>query len=242
MRPPISGNRIVYLFAVLFLWTLTACAPVGAGDSSEALSDILRSYPELKGHPVELATVGRVIDGDTFVTSEDNIIRLIGVDTPEVHGQEEAFGKEASNYSKRMLTGQKVYLIRDISETDRYGRLLRYVFIIGDSTMFNERLIADGFANRLTYPPDVLMAELFRDAERKARKEKLGLWAAEAEEHPKTAQPEATCKNPLIKGNINSRGDKIYHRPGDSHYEQTKPESWFCTEEEAVDAGFRAPK
>lgn len=236
------GNRALCLLSVLFLWTLTACAPASSGDSSEALSDILRSYPELKGHPIELATVGRVIDGDTFVTSEDDIIRLIGVDTPEVYGQVEAFGKEASNYSKRMLTGQRVYLIRDISETDRYGRLLRYVFLMGDSTMFNERLIASGLANRLTYPPDVLMANLFGDVERKARKEKIGLWASESEERPETAHPEAACQNPLIKGNINSRGDKIYHRPGDSHYEQTKPEIWFCTEEEAVDAGYRAPK
>lgn len=57
-----------------------------------------------------------------------------------------------------------------------------------------------------------------------------------------TAWISDACPNPAIKGNINSRGEKIYHVPGGRYYEQTKPEALFCTEEEAVHAGFRAPK
>lgn len=49
----------------------------------------------------------------------------------------------------------------------------------------------------------------------------------------------AACETPQIKGNINSRGDKLYHVPGGASYERTKPEAWFCSEAEAKAAGYR---
>src|SRR5690606_7166294 len=117
----------------------------------------------------EQATVRRVIDGDTFETTSGQRVRLIGIDTPEVHGKSEPYGKEASAFSKQHLTERKVWMFRDVSDTDRYGRLLRYIFLQGDTDMFNERLVAEGYAQPYTYPPDVLFAERFVDAALKAR-------------------------------------------------------------------------
>lgn len=45
-----------------------------------------------------------------------------------------------------------------------------------------------------------------------------------------------------IKGNINAKGEKIYHMPGSKYYDKTKPEAWFFTEQDAINAGYRAAK
>jgi len=207
---------------------------------------IWEAYPELDGRMPEAAVVKRVVDGDTFETDTGDKVRLVGADTPETHGKAEAYGKEASEYAKRSLTGQQVWLFRDVSETDRYGRLLRFVFLAGDDVMFNERLVREGYANVMTISPDVAMAERFVEAERAARSEGKGLWGMAGEDGNPSSDADAeavepSCPSPDIKGNINSRGDRIYHVPGSRSYEQTKPEVWFCTEEEAESAGFRAP-
>jgi micrococcal nuclease len=163
-----------------------------------------------------------------------------------------------------MLTGRTVWMFRDVSETDRYGRLLRFVFLPGDPLMFNERLVREGYANAATYPPDVSLAERFREAEREARSAGAGLWGGEAGKAAgadarangadgrtdgaggaagtEGGERSAACPSPDIKGNLNSRGEKIYHVPGSRYYDRTIAEVWFCTEEEAEAAGFRAPK
>lgn len=70
------------------------------------------------------ATVSRVVDGDTFQLSDRSKVRLVGVNTPESTNRHEQYGKEASNYTKTKLEGKKIWLQKDVSETDRYGRLL----------------------------------------------------------------------------------------------------------------------
>ena len=81
------------------------------------------------------ATVTRVVDGDTIHVSiggKDYKVRYIGVNTPEItFGKNEPLGKEAKNYNAKLVDGQTVYLVKDVSETDKYGRLLRYVFVGG---------------------------------------------------------------------------------------------------------------
>jgi micrococcal nuclease len=223
---------------------LMGCAEQPGNDGEADWAAIRQAYPELGERMPEHAVVKRVIDGDTFETAAGDKVRLIGADTPETFGKAEPYGKEASDYSKRELTGKGVWLFRDVSKTDRYGRLLRFAFLEGESLMFNERLIREGYANVMTVAPDVTMADRFVEAERAARRDGTGLWAATQEgsdAHP-NGDPGAACASPTIKGNINSRGDKIYHIPGSKSYEQTKPEAWFCTEEEARQAGYRAPK
>lgn len=122
--------------------------------------------------------VKSVIDGDTIVIDSDEHVRLIGVDTPEKAGPYttlEYYGEEATLYTESMLDKKTVYLAKDVSETDRYGRLLRYVYL-EDGTFFNLQLIEEGYANIATYPPDVKYADLFLEAGKIARETGKGLW------------------------------------------------------------------
>lgn len=124
------------------------------------------------------AVVRKVIDGDTFVIESGEKVRLIGIDTPEKAGpytQEEPFGKEASVFSKTLLEGQTVYLAKDTSDTDRYGRLLRYAYL-KDGTFVNLCLVEEGLATAVEFPPDTAYAEIFASAEADASKKKKGLW------------------------------------------------------------------
>src|SRR3954451_22120022 len=86
------------------------------------------------------ARVVRVVDGDTVVLTEIGKVRLIGIDTPEVYGQQECFGQEASAFAKRELPpGREVTFRLGVESRDRYGRALAYVWL-GDGRMFNELL------------------------------------------------------------------------------------------------------
>lgn len=186
------------------------------------------------------ATVKRVVDGDTFETTAGDKVRLIGVDTPETvkpNHPVEPYGKEASDYTKQLLTNQSIRLLYDIELRDRYGRLLAYVYL-EDGTFVNEMLIRDGYARIMTIPPNVKHAELFLQAEQDAREKDRGLWAIEPNQQDDKDLPSPDKK---IKGNINAKGEKIYHIPGSSHYERTHAEVWFATEVEAKTAGFRLP-
>lgn len=86
----------------------------------------------------------------------------------------ECYAEEAKKKNRELVEGKEVRLEKDVSETDRYKRLLRYLWI-GD-TMINELLVREGYASSSTYPPDVKYQERFREAERLAREEQRGLW------------------------------------------------------------------
>lgn len=120
--------------------------------------------------------VARIIDGDTIKLTNGNVVRYIGIDAPETFGRNECFSQEASDKNKELVLGKKVRLEKDISETDKYKRLLRYVYV-GD-LFVNRYLIRKGYARVSTYPPDVRYQEIFREAERKAKKDALGLWGS----------------------------------------------------------------
>lgn len=122
-----------------------------------------------------------VTDGDTFRIDYKGVstpVRMIGIDTPEVNHPSEpvqCYGKEASDKTKELLTGQEVVLEQDVSETDRYGRILAYVWLNGE--LINEKLVKEGYAFSSSYPPDVKYQERFNEAEKYARTNNLGLWA-----------------------------------------------------------------
>lgn len=128
---------------------------------------------------MEKVTVTRVIDGDSIVVTGDRRVRLILVDTPEsVHpdkSKNSAEGREASAYVKAFLSDQTVYLEKDVSDTDRYGRLLRYVYL-EDGTFVNEKIVRDGYGKIATFPPDVKYKDLILEAQRDAEKNNRGLW------------------------------------------------------------------
>jgi len=125
----------------------------------------------------ELVSVRKVIDGDTFVIARGERVRMIGVDTPETkHPQKpvQYFGKEASEFTSRMIEGKAVTLEYDWQRRDRYGRLLAYVYL-PDGTFLNAEIIKQGYGFAYTRYPFKYLDE-FRGYEREARENGKGLW------------------------------------------------------------------
>lgn len=207
------------------------------------------------------AIVTNVVDGDTFdimLNNKEERIRLLLVDTPETkHPTKpvQPFGPEASQFTKDTLEGKEVTVEFDVSERDKYGRLLAYIWI--DGKMFNEMLLEKGLARvAYIYAPNTKYVDEFYGIQKEAQKKGVGIWSLEnyaqedgfhadgkdsavKKQEGEVPQTDSDC---LIKGNINSKGEKIYHTPDSPSYKITKPEKWFCTEKEAQAAGFRAPK
>ena len=234
-------KHYIYLFSLLISIFLAGCSQPDSQltkNKDEFVAQIVSLYPELKDKNYETDIIKRIVDGDTYETSSGLKIRIIGVNTPEVFGKAQYYGREASNFSKKQLENQTVYLFRDVSDTDKYGRKLRYLFIQNDPVMFNETLLMEGYANTMTIPPDVMFAEKFVKLERESKANNKGLWG----ENRNSSSTQESCTNPKIKGNINSRNEKIYHAPYGRYYSQTKAEEMFCTEEEAIAAGYRKSK
>lgn len=121
-----------------------------------------------------LSVVERVYDGDTIQISTGEKIRYIGIDTTEVYPTIQCFSEEAKKANEDLVLGKEVGLEKDVSETDKYSRLLRYVYI-GD-VFVNDKLVRDGFAKVATYPPDVKYQQMFLESEKYARENNLGFW------------------------------------------------------------------
>ncbi len=130
----------------------------------------------------EKVLVTKVVDGDTFKIQSGQTVRMIGIDTPETKDPRRpvgCFGKEASSETKSLIEGSVVILQKDISETDKYQRLLRYIYLPlenGDLLFVQDYLIREGFAKILTYPPDVKYTERFLEAQEEAKLNNRGLW------------------------------------------------------------------
>ena len=125
----------------------------------------------------ETVKVVRVIDGDTIEIESGRKVRYIGINTPETHDPRkpvECFGKQAAAKNKELVEGKEVKLEKDVSETDRYSRLLRFVYI--DGIFVNDYLVRQGYAQIDTVSPDVAYAEQFKTAEKEAREYNRGLW------------------------------------------------------------------
>lgn len=152
--------------------------------------------PAVWADPVP-GTVTRVVDGDTIdvrIAGDTFRVRLIGIDTPESYPNHRvaiqsselgisddaviAMGKAASAHIRKILksAGNNVLVETDVEETDRYGRLLAYVWT-PDGEMVNLAMVRDGYATPLTIPPNVRYSEQFVEAFRNAREEGAGLWA-----------------------------------------------------------------
>ena len=127
--------------------------------------------------PEHLYLVTEITDGDTFWIDDQYKVRLIGVDAPESRDPNkpvECYAQAASRFLTDLLLNHQVTIEKDVSGTDRYGRLLRYVY--HDGVMVNELLVREGYARVATYPPDVKYQERFLVAERLAMDEGKGLW------------------------------------------------------------------
>ena len=127
----------------------------------------------------DMAIVARVIDGDTVELADGEHLRYIGMDAPETVNPKkpiQCFGPESSARNKELIEGKVVRLEKDVEDKDKYGRLLRYVWLGG--TMIDLELVKEGYARAYPYPPDTKYAKEFAAAEASAKVVRLGLWRA----------------------------------------------------------------
>ena len=203
--------------------------------------------------------VTRIIDGDTFVIENNIKVRLTGIDAPEIGT---CYATEATNFLKNLIKDKEIYLQKDISGTDDFGRLLRYAILRNnnpeeDDILINDLLIRSGYAMDYKSAPDNRYRDLFTSSRNIARRAEIGIWKECPEEsfeklleqdRRSTARLEENSKpknlDCLIKGNISTQGHgKTYFIPGCSNYSRVhidpnKGEKYFCTEAEAKEAGF----
>lgn len=159
---PWQDPKVVVLVFLIFIAALLS--------DDESLPE----YKDLDPH-----TVVKVIDGDTIELANGEKVRYIGIDTPEsVHPQKsvECFALQASKYNKDLVLDKVVKLEKDFSDRDKYGRLLRYVYV--DDKFVNLDLVAGGYAYSVSYPPDIKYQNIFENAEQMAMDRGEGLWTA----------------------------------------------------------------
>ncbi len=202
----------------------------------------------------------RVIDGDTIEVKDEAgakyKIRYIGIDTPEAT---EDYGDIATEKNKELVEGKVVKLEKDVSSTDKYGRILAYVYV-GD-IFINAYLVQEGYAQISTYPPDVKYADYFLELQQEAKENNKGLWGIEIVEEEKEQEEEPVVEEPAEEtqppeeeeetiapasegqycGSIKS---DVYHYPTCSSAKQINPENliWFVDENDAKAKGYRPCK
>ena len=204
--------------------------------------------------PSGAATVqgtAKVVDGDTLVVQGERI-RLHGIDAPEAaqtcrrsNGKPWPCGKGAADALSDYIDHRLVFC--EGRDRDAYGRLIAVCTV--NLVEINKWLVTEGLAVAFRrYSTD------YADAEAQAREYEAGIWEGSFEmpwdyrarrwSEEGSRAPDPNCP---IKGNINKKGEKIYHTPwGSRSYKRTKintakGERWFCDEAEAVAAGWRAP-
>lgn len=197
--------------------------------------------------------VVHVVDGDTIDIENEVRIRLLGIDAPE---KDECFFEESRAAAEELMEEQHITIEKDISGSDRYGRLLRYVYVpaedpAADELFVNEHLVREGYAFAYGETPDNRYRDLLAAAQEEARTKERGVWAAcdtterlqdlRALREKDTVPPDPDC---TIKGNISEKGNgRLYFTQGCPNYNRIKidtrkGEAFFCSEEEAQDAGF----
>ncbi len=172
------------IFLITLLVALSGCSSLTSPQPHQTAAP--REIPGASCIPTDTerheGKVTKVVDGDTIKVKIDGktfTVRYIGIDTPESvkpNTPVQYFGKEASDRNDHLVYGKTVTLIRDVSQTDQYDRLLAYVLI--DDVFVNYQLVYEGYATQVTFPPDVACADTFKQAEREARQAQRGLWTA----------------------------------------------------------------
>jgi micrococcal nuclease len=247
---------LLYLIICVLTLTIAGCSDIISDDGLKTQKENITHEKNTvyKRIEVELAQPN---DGDTiavYFNGNRESVRFLLVDSPETsHPRlgEQPYGKEAKEFTRNLVeNAHKIELEFDIGpQKDKYGRLLAYVYV--DGKLIQDELLKNGLARlAYIYPPNTRYVDQFNAIQKEAQLKGIGIWEIEnyAQEdgfHPElmdSKKIENINANDgcLIKGNIGL--EKIYHTPDSPWYEQTKPEVMFCTEEEAIEAGFRPPK
>jgi micrococcal nuclease len=184
---------ILLLFLLLFI---SSCGITG---------NVIRE-PKLEG-PFK---VTNVVDGDTLDLNNGDRIRLSGINTPETG---ECYYQQAKDKLKDLTLGKEVYLEKDFSNTGKYGRLLRYIYV--DDIMANSVLVLNGFAKVYhKYKEDTSRYEELSKLEKIAIEKNLGLWNCKD-----------TKEDCLY---VKSKNSKTYHKPGCKFAKKINPENLIC--------------
>jgi endonuclease YncB( thermonuclease family) len=173
--------------------------------------------------------VTQVLDGDTFILENQQKVRILGLDAPDINL---CYGKKSKERLEQLILNKKVRL--EILKKDLYKRSLATVWV--DNKLVAETLLEEGLA-RPDYT-DLKNNEQLKAAYKYAKENKLGLYSGAC---VSKTPPSPNC---LIKGNIEGNTNKkFYHYPGCRQYNYVtidldRGERWFCTEAEASAAGF----
>lgn len=170
-----------------------------------------------------------VIDGDSFKIGNDQTIRLLSLDAPDI---KYCMGKQSKDSLSKKILGKTV-ILKEL-KTDKYGRVMAMVYI--DNENINEYMIKNGLAIHIW--DNTKQLKILGQANDFAREERLGIFS------PECYQTEPTKKGCDIKGNIiHGTNAKEYTMPSCDRYaltvvEKYKGEEWFCTESQAQKAGY----
>jgi micrococcal nuclease len=169
-----SFRRVVILLAVAVAAGALGANRLGAAGPDDGAAS---------GGGAEMATVTRVVDGDTVVArigGREERVRYIGMDTPEdvkPGTPVQCYSRAAAAENRRLVAGRRVRLVRDAEARDRYGRLLAYVYRASDGLFVNEELVRRGYARPLTIPPNVAHEHEIARLASAARRAGRGLWS-----------------------------------------------------------------
>lgn len=185
------NSFIFTLFGILLLFMSVSCnreIPTVYYSSENSTF----SMPLGKNYSYDDIYVKRVIDGDTLQLEDGERVRLIGIDTPEMHESNKLYkdaarsneslsaikklGRRSYEFTKKLAEGKRVSLEFDVEKYDRYKRLLAYVYLKKDGTFVNAEIVKQGFASLMTIPPNVRYADLFLKLYQEARANRRGLW------------------------------------------------------------------
>jgi micrococcal nuclease len=177
------------------LVTFLALAGLSACDKFKFMADVRKGAGIIIpfGGPYDYSNilVKRAVDGDTLVLESGERVRLIGIDTPEMHESDKlyrdsqksqqdietikAMGRQSYEFTKKLVEGKRVSLEFDVEKQDRYKRMLAYVYL-KDGMFVNAEIVKQGYASLMTYPPNVKYVDLFLKLYREARENNRGLW------------------------------------------------------------------
>ena len=235
-----TKKKNIIIISIIFL------VGILAGSLSKPGKEVIKYFSA--DSPLYL--VESVIDGDTFKIEGGERVRFININAPEKGA---CYYKESTQALIDLINNKHVRLLKDVSEKDRYERLLRYVVLPnesgGDDLLVEQYLAKNGFVRYMPSPPDNRYQKIISSAQWYAYNNKLGMWGVcdyvpdNINKRQENSEPEN--KNCIIKGNISEKGfGKTYLIPGCDNYnfvkiDTRKGEQYFCTEQEAMSAGFR---
>lgn len=172
MQKPYHLTYTTYLTAFLVILGLLSCQLFTNPPAASNGFPLAPDPPQLNSNLSETGRVVDIVDGDTIKVNIDGLdysIRYIGINTPE---RGDVCFEEATEANAFYVEGQTVRLVRDVSDTDRFGRLLRYVYV--EEVLVNAELVAGGWAESRRYTPDTALFDYLEGLEEEAVRQRLG--------------------------------------------------------------------